>query len=141
MVLLLVHSDLLGTVYMRTGRGSNARIITLAPIKEKLLKQLSLGITVHGFLRSLSGLHVLPGCDSAVSSLSEKGKAKAFKLAMKKQKFVKALAGLGSSWELSDETLEVIEDFICELYGNRCQDIDLPRYDLYCAKGGKVAES
>ena len=60
---------------------------------------------------------------------------------MKKQKFVKALAGLGSSWELSDETLEVIEDFICELYGNRCQDIDLPRYDLYCAKGGKVAES
>ena len=40
---------------------------------------------------------------------------------MKKQKFVKALADLGSSWELSDETLEVVEDFICELYGKICQ--------------------
>ena len=49
MVLLLTHSDLLGTVYMRTGRESKARIIPLAPIKEKLLKQLSPGITVHEF--------------------------------------------------------------------------------------------
>ena len=49
MVLLLTHSDLLGTVYMRTGRGSKARIIPLAPIKEKLLKQLSPGISAHDF--------------------------------------------------------------------------------------------
>ena len=56
---------------------------------------------------------------------------------MKKQKFVKTLADLGSSWELSDET-EVVEDFICERYGKKCQNINLLRYDLYCAKGGKV---
>ena len=49
MVLLLTHSDLLGTVYMRTGRGSKSRIIPLALIKEKLLKQISPGITVHDF--------------------------------------------------------------------------------------------
>ena len=126
-VLMLTHSDLLGTVYMRTGRGSKARIIPLAPIKEKLLKQLSPGITAHDFLKSLCGLHALTGCDS-VSSLCGKGKAKAFKLAMKKQKFVKALADLGSSWELSNETLELVEDFICELYGKRCQDIDFLRF-------------
>ena len=47
MVLLLTHSDLLGTVYMRTGQGSKTRIIPLAPIKEKLLKQLSPGISAH----------------------------------------------------------------------------------------------
>ena len=76
-VLLLTHSDLLGTVYMRTGRGSKARIIPLAPIKEKLLKQLSPGITAHNFQKSLYGLHALNGCDS-VSSLSGKGKAKAY---------------------------------------------------------------
>ena len=48
MVLLLTHSDLLGTVYMRTGRGSKTRIIPLAPIK-KLLEQLSPRITAHDF--------------------------------------------------------------------------------------------
>ena len=130
MVLLLMHSDLLGTVYMRTGRGSKVRAIPVAPIKEKFLKQLSPGITAHNFLESLCGLHALTGCDP-VSSLSGKGKAKAFKLAMKKQKFVKTLADLESSWELSDETLDVVEDF-------KCQDINLLRYSLYCAKGGKV---
>ena len=48
MVLLLTHGDILGTVYTRTGRGSKARIIPLAPIKI-LLKQLSPGITAHNY--------------------------------------------------------------------------------------------
>ena len=70
-VLLLTHSDLLGILYMRTRRGSKTRIIPLASIKEKLLKQLSTGITAHDFYKSLCGLHALNGCDS-VSSLSGK---------------------------------------------------------------------
>ena len=44
---------------------------------------------------------------------------------MKKRKFVKALADLGSSWELSDETLKVTEEFISELCGKGSQDIGL----------------
>ena len=54
---------------------------------------------------------------------------------MKKERYVKALVDLGSSWEFSDETLKNIEEFVCELYGKKCNDVDLPRYDLYCAKG------
>ena len=57
---------------------------------------------------------------------------------MKKERYVKALVDLGSSWELSDETLKNIEEFVCELYVKKCNDVDLLRYDLYCAKGDKV---
>ena len=57
---------------------------------------------------------------------------------MKKERYVTALVDLGSSWELSDETLKNIEEFVGELYGKKCNDVDLLRYDLYCAKGGKV---
>ena len=73
---------------------------------------------MHDYLRFLCGLHALTGCDS-VSLLSGKWKAKAFKLAMKKQKFVEALAELGSSWKLSDETLEIIEDLNFEPNGKK----------------------
>ena len=58
MVLLLTHSDLLGTVYIRTGRGSKARIIPLAPIK-KLLKQLSPGIFKFTIFKNLYVVYVL----------------------------------------------------------------------------------
>ena len=57
-VLLLTHSDLLGTVYMRTGRGSKAIIIPLANIKEKLLKQLSPGIK-HTIFKNLYVVYML----------------------------------------------------------------------------------
>ena len=82
-------------------------------------------------------MHALTGCDS-VSAFSGKGKGKVFKLMMKKERYVKALVDLGSSWELSDETAKNIEEFVCELYGKKCNDSDLLRYDLYCAKGDKV---
>ena len=57
---------------------------------------------------------------------------------MKKERYVKALVDLGSSRELSVETLKNIEEFVCELYGKKCNDLDFLRYDLYCTKGGKV---
>ena len=137
MVLLICHSRLLGTTYMKRSRGSKAIIIQLDKIKEKLLKELPSGITAQDFLKSLSCVHALTGCDS-VSAFSGKGKGKAFKLMMENERHVRALVDLGSSWELSDETLKNIEEFVCELYGKKCNDVGLLRYDLYCAKGGKV---
>ena len=122
---------------MKTGRGSKARMIQLDKIKEKLLKELPSGITAQDFLKSLCGVHTLTGCNS-VSAFSGKGKGKMFKLMMKKERYVKALVDLGSFWELSGETLKNIEEFVYEPYGKKCNDVDLLRYDLHCAKGGKV---
>ena len=31
-----------------------------------------------------------------------------------------------------------VEALVCHLYGKKTQDVDLLRYELYCAKGGKV---
>ena len=137
MVLLICHSRLLGTTYMKTGRGLKARIIQLDKIKVKLLKELPSEITAHDFLKALCGMYALTGCDS-VSAFSGKEKGKAFKLMMEKERYVQASVDLGSSWKLSDKTLKNIEEFVCELYGKKCNDVDLLRYDLYCAKGSKV---
>ena len=116
---------------MKTGRGSKARIIQLDKINEKLPKELPNGITAPDFLKSLCDVHALTGCDS-VSAFSGKEKGKAFQLMMKKERF----SGSWLSLELSDETLKNIEKFVCKLYGKKGNDMDLLRYDLYCAKGG-----
>ena len=59
-------------------------------------------------------------------------------LLLKKESYVTAMAQLGETWTLSDVTLNTIEALVCHLYGKKTQHVDLLRYELYCAKGGKV---
>ena len=66
LVLLLSHNGSLGRCYLKKGRGSKTRIIELALIVEKLVKQVTPGIHKQDFLKSLIGLHAtqclpLPG--------------------------------------------------------------------------------
>ena len=137
LVLLLSHSNVLGDVYIKTGRGSKSRIIQIKRIVENLTKDLGTGIRVQDFLKSLSGLHAITGCDS-VSDFAGKGKAKALKLLMKSRTYVDAFMDLGLSWNINDETVNGIEGFVCELYGKKMQEVNLLRYQLHCAKAGKV---
>ena len=82
LVLLLSHANVLGNIYMKTGRGSKSRIIQIKRTVENLTKDLAIGIRVQDFLKSLIGLHTITGCDT-VSAFAGKGKAKVLKLLMK----------------------------------------------------------
>ena len=94
LVLLLSHSNILGDVYMKAGRGSKSRIIQIKRIVENLTKDLATGIRVQDFLKSLIGLHAISGCDT-VSAFAGKGKVKALKLLMKNRTYVDAFMDLG----------------------------------------------
>ena len=94
LVLLLSHSNVLGDVYMKAGRGSKSRIIQIKRIIENLTKDLATGIRVQDFLKSVIGLHAISGCD-AVSAFAGKGKVKALKLLMKNRTYVDAFMDLG----------------------------------------------
>ena len=45
---------------------------------------------------------------------------------------------IGISWNVSDELFSSIEEFVCDLYGKKMKNVDLLRYQMYCAKGGKI---
>ena len=122
---------------MKKGRGSKTRITEFALIVEKLVKQLAPGIHKQDFLRSFIGLHASTGCDT-VSAFAGRGKWKALKLLLKNTSYVTAMMELSESWQLSDKTFHGIESFVCHLYGKKYQDVDLLRYELHCAAGGKV---
>ena len=45
---------------------------------------------------------------------------------------------IGISWNVSSELFGVIEEFVCDLYGKTINNVNLLRYEMYCAKGGKI---
>ena len=86
---------------------------------------------------SLIGLHSFTGCDT-VSSFNSRGKVKPLKLMVKHVEYMEAFAELGTSYRVSESLLEVLEKFICHVYGSKVNDIDQLRYKLYCQSAGKI---
>ena len=119
LVLLLSGSNVLGDVYMKTGRGSKSRSIQMKRIVENLTKDLATGIRVQDVLKVTDWTS---GSDT-VSAFTGKGKTKARKLLMKNRTYVDAFMDLGSSWNMSDKTVNAIERFVCELYGKKCKKL------------------
>ena len=62
------------------------------------------------------GIHALSGCDST-SAISGIGKVKMFKAACKDERFVNATVLLDESLGLSDNVVDVLEEFFCSWYG------------------------
>ena len=59
-------------------------------------------------------------------------------LPLKNESYVKAMVELGETWSVSNAIFNADEALGCHLYGKKGQNLDLLRYELYCAKGGKV---
>lgn len=119
------------------GRGAKSRIIQIHLVLEKLLKELGQGICSWDFIKSLICLYAFTGCNS-VSSFAGKGKNKVVKLLVNNVKYVNEFSSLGASWDVSDELNDTLGEFVCDLYGKKLNDVDLLKYQLHCAKGGKV---
>ena len=49
-----------------------------------------------------------------------------------------AFMNIGISWNVSSELFSVIEEFVRDLYGKKMKNVNLLRYEMYCAKGGKI---
>ena len=57
---------------------------------------------------------------------------------MKNDTFATYFSRLGTNWEVDDEMIDCMEEFVCSLYGKPSKDLNLLRYKLNCAKEGKV---
>ena len=138
LVLLLSHSEGLGNCFIKKGKSSKSRIVQLSNVVDNLSKNLDRNVRLCEFLRSLIGLHSLTGCDT-VAAFAGKGKYKALQLALSNAPYVRALLEIGANLVLTEETMATVETFVCQLYGKKCVSVDVLRFELHCAKGGKVA--
>lgn len=132
--ILLHHARILQgiTVLFQTGKGTKRKCIDISTMAESLTPVVC---------SALLGLHAFSGCDST-SAFRGKGKVKAIKILFESEKYVKAFSLLGNTWNAPmDSLLEVIEPFVCEMYGNsRITSVNELRFVIMQRKCGGEKE-
>ena len=59
-------------------------------------------------------------------------------MVVKNQDYVKTMKDIGKEWSVNEVTFRATEEFVCQLYWKKCSSVDSLRYELHCAKAGKV---
>lgn len=111
LVLILHHLHRVSsTVWMEAGTSGqgNLRYVNVTKIAAEIGPEMC---------AALPGLHAFTGCDYT-SAFTKKGKKKPYELVRKSDNFQTAFASL-SQTEPTEETVKVLQDFVCVLYGAR----------------------
>lgn len=95
----------------------------------RLLNISKMAATLGGQLcSSLPLLHALTGCD-AVSCFHNKGKKRPLSLLKSSNRYMEGFSKISRNLSPADFTL--LENFVCEIYGSKEEDINLTRFELY----------
>ena len=93
-------------LWFRTGVKDQLRFVPVHNIVQKLDSSV---------VQALPAFRTITGCDS-VSSTSGIGKTKAWKAMIRSQEHQESLSCLGVDVDISDETIEKCEAFLCDIY-------------------------
>jgi hypothetical protein len=85
---------------------------------------------------ALIAFHAFTGNDY-ISSFFRKGKSVCWKIIKQHVKFETVFKLLGRSWELSEETFAMLEEFTCCLYGYKQKNVNKVRSKLFSKKYDK----
>ena len=66
----------------------------------------------------------MTGCDTT-SSFGGKGKVMPFKVMLKNQSYIEEFAAFGDVPTVSDEQLEWVQAFVCDVYDYKGKDVNL----------------
>ena len=136
LISLGVSFQITAELFIRAGTQNKARIISLSKVKVALQTKYEL-CDMQLVSMALLGIHSFTGCDT-ISSFSGKGKVKPLQLMLKNQSCIEFFASFGEKSELSDDHFEIVQKFVCELYGHKEENTNIVRYKLYAAKQGKL---
>lgn len=83
---------------------------------------------------ALPGFHAMSGCDTT-SSFYGLGKSKCYKTMESDEKFIDAFTLLGEHESISSTVAEVLEEYVCKLYGFKEEvSINEVRYKMFTSK-------
>lgn len=136
-ILLLYHISHMTdrtSVWMDVGLSTNntRRYINISQLVDHLDENV---------LNGLPALHAFSGCDYTAAFMN-KGKVRPFELMIKNQEFSEAFAALGTSADIDEKIMDVLEKFTCSLYGmpklSKVNDVRLALFQQkYAPKHGE----
>ncbi|XP_070559991.1 uncharacterized protein [Ptychodera flava] len=102
--------------------GRNGRILHVNRIADGLGEKAA---------QALVGIHVFSGCDT-VSAFRGKSKKKLVKIMLSEESHIATFHQLGMEWEITDQLLQRIERFVCQVYDqNQGNNINDARYSCF----------
>ena len=119
MIALSKLADIDAHLYMLTGTNDNRRLIDLNAVGEDaFIKFNKTDCTKHKFLNAVLGFHCFTGCDTTIT-FAGRGKIKPLLLMGTCNEYVDAFSSLGSSLNIADVNLNVLQGFTCHMYGKK----------------------
>ena len=123
-------------LFIRTGNKGKAQIISIEKVKQSLSLQYDVNDMELG-AKSILSLHAFTGCDTT-SAFCSKGKVKPLNIFLKSSHYINTFANIGVDESLGDNTLNVLQQFVCDLYGHKGDNTNTLRYRLYSSKQGRL---
>ena len=118
-------------LFVQIGTKQKTRILDITAIKENLGEPVS---------RCLPALHCFTGCDYT-SAFHGIGKAKAYKILQKNERFQEVFALLGDTYDFNEDLFQCLQEFVCIMYGiKKVKDLNEARYLKFCSKKGQIPE-
>ena len=101
---------------------NNHRFIDVNSICEHLGESLS---------NAIPAIHAFTGCDY-LPAFSRKAKTRPLSILEKNKEFQIAFASLGTSETIQEDTVKIIEQFVCTMYGNKnLESVNACRYQMF----------
>ena len=122
LLMVAMEQNFSADLYFVTGNQNHSRIISLKKVCDKVGSEIC---------NSIIGFHTFTGCDS-VSSFHGKGKRKAWKVLSDNTKSKEAFEILGNEVDPTDETCEMLMEYVCALYGHKdITSVNEVRYSMF----------
>ena len=87
--------------------------------------------------KSILSLHVFTGSDTT-NNFCGKGKVKPLKILLRKSHHINTFPKIGLEPHLEDDELNVLQQFVCDIYGHKADNTNTLRYRLYSSKQGRL---
>ena len=90
-------------------------------------------IEIEEDLKVLIGFPSFSGNDF-ISSFFGKGKQLCWKTMEKDSSYIEAFQPLGNSWDVTTETMDTLEDYVCLLHGEKNTNVNNARFEIFHKK-------
>ena len=114
--IILLNAETNSNVFIDSGRGNNRKLLCI---------QATTLTTDQN--KAIVGLHAFTGTDQK-SSFFRKSKMRCWKIA---QDYLSTFSNLGKEFEMTDDLIKELEEYVCRLYGGKSSDVNALRNEIF----------
>ena len=117
LIAIAASTELPTNLFIRTGNKGKARITFIEKVKQSLSLQYDVN-DMELAAKSILSFHAFTECDTT-SAFCGKGKVKPLNILLKSSYYINIFSNIGVDASLGDDALNVLQQFVCDLYGHK----------------------